>query len=352
MALQLYSHSEQLAGFLKSELLRGRWSGVMPGILALELDLGVNRNTIHSALHLLEKEGLLRSGGAGRPRRIILPDNFKPPSQRVVILLYEDADRTTHYMVELRHAIQEAGHTAEFARKTLRDLGMNVKRVAGYVGRTGADAWVIKSGPREILEWFSEQPTPAFAFFGRRRQVSLASTGPDKSDACAAVVRHLVELGHRRIVMLVREERRKPKPGAQEQRFLDELETMGIKSGPYNLPDWHEDAAGFHRCLDSLFKHTPPTALLIDEVPLFFAAQHHLAQRGIVVPRHVSMVCLDSDPGFVWFQPSISHIHWSPQPMVRRVVDWTNNVARGRVDLNKSQFKAEFIPGGTIGPAG
>jgi DNA-binding LacI/PurR family transcriptional regulator len=351
MALRLHTHSEQLAAHLKSELLKGRWSDTMPGILNLETELGVNRNTIHAALLLLENEGLLESGGAGRPRRIVLPDNFKAPSQRIVILLYEDADRTSHYMVELRHAIHEAGHTAEFARKTLRDLGMNVKRVAGFVSKTNADAWVIKSGSREILEWFSEHPKPAFAFFGRRRQVPLASTGPDKTDACAAAVRRLAELGHKRIVMLVREERRKPKPGALEQRLLDELKALGIPSGPYNLPDWQDNAADFHKCLDSLFKHTPPTALFIDEVPMFLAAQHYLAQRGIVAPRDVSMVCMDSEPGFAWFQPSISHIHWSPEPMVRQVVEWTNKVARGRDDRNKRQFKAEFVEGGTIGPA-
>ena len=351
MELRLQSHSEQLAGDLKAELLGGRWSDTMPGILSLETELGVNRNTIHAALHLLEKEGLLKAEGAGRPRRIVLPENFKPPSLRVVILLYEETDRTTHYMVELRHAIRKAGHTAEFARKTLRDLGMNVTRVAAFVGKTKADAWVIKSGSREILEWFSQQPKPAFAFFGRRMQVPLASTGPDKLEACAAAVRHLVEFGHRRIVMIVREERRKPKPGALEQRFLDTLEEMGIASGTYNLPDWQNHAAGFHQCLDSLFKHTPPSALLIDEAPIFFAAQHYLAQRGIVAPRNVSMICLDADPAFAWFQPPISHIRWSAEPMLQRVVDWTNNVACGQDDHKKHQFKAEFVQGGTIGQA-
>lgn len=350
MELRLHTHAEQLAAYLKSELLRGRWSGTMPGILNLETELGVNRNTIHAALHLLEDDGLLESAGQGRPRRIILPENPVIPPKRIIILLYEDADRKTHYMVELLHAIQKAGHTAEFASKTMRDLGMDVKRVAGYVTKAGADAWVIKSGSREILEWFSMQPLPAFAFFGRRRQVSLPSIGPEKNEACSIAVRRLVELGHRRIVMLVREDRRKPKPGALEQTFLDTLKEMGIAPGPYNLPDWKNDSAGFHGCLDSLFRHTPPTALFIDEVPMFFAAQHHLSQRGIVAPRNVSMICLDADPGFAWFQPPISHIQWSPDPMVRRVVDWANNIGTGREGRNKRRFKAEFVEGGTIGP--
>ena len=350
MSLRLLTHAEQVAGYLRAELLRGRWSGNMPGILSLENELGVNRNTMHAALRVLEKEGLLEPAGAGRPRNIVLPENFTPPSLRVVILLYEDEDRQTHYMVELRHALQEAGHAAVFARKTLRDLGMDAKRVANFASKTDSDAWVILSGSREVLEWFAGHQKPAFAFFGRRRQVQMASTGPDKSEAYIKAIRRLAELGHRRIVMLVREERRKPKPGSLEQMFLDELEALGISSGPYNLPDWQENVDGFHNCLAALFKHTPPSALLIDEVPFFFAAQHHLAQRGIVAPRNVSIVCLDSDPGFEWCQPSISHIHWNPRPMVHRVVDWANNVACGKCDLHKTHYKAVFVEGETIGP--
>jgi hypothetical protein len=36
---------------------------------------------------------------------------------------------------------------------------------------------------------------------------------------------------------------------------------------------------------------------------------------------------------------------------MRRVVGWTNNVARGKVDQRETHTLAEFIDGGTIGPA-
>ena len=38
---------------------RGRWRDWMPGVLRLERELGVNRNTLEGALRLLEKEGWL-----------------------------------------------------------------------------------------------------------------------------------------------------------------------------------------------------------------------------------------------------------------------------------------------------
>ena len=50
---------------------------------------------------------------------------------------------------------------------------------------------------------------------------------PRKNPALAVAVRRLVDLGHRRIVMLVREERLKPYPASYEQAFLNELAALG-----------------------------------------------------------------------------------------------------------------------------
>lgn len=351
MALKLLSHAEQVAAYLRSELLRGRWSGVMPGILSLESELGVNRNTMHAALRLLEKEGMLLSEGAGRPRRIVLPENFAPPSLGVRILHYQEFDRTLSYVIDVQHRLMEAGHTVGFAPRNLLELGMDVKRVARMVQETHADAWVVFAGPREVLEWFAEQPVHAFAMFGRRRTVRIAGIGPNKLPALQVVVRRLLALGHRKIVMLLRKEHRKPQPGAIARAFLHELEIHGIATSAYNLPDWEDSSGDFRRCLDSLFRITPPSALILDETFLFNVAQHHLARRGVLAPKHVSLVCSDPDPAFAWAYPSIAHIRWDPQRVVRRIVRWADNVARGKDDRRKSQFNATFVEGGTIGPA-
>ena len=87
-----------------------------------------------------------------------------------------------------------------------------------------------------------------------------------------------------RIVLLCRRVRRLPAPGLSERAFLAELEAGGIHPGEYNLPDWEENNAGFQKCLDALFRLTPPTALIVDETPYFVAALQFLTRRGIRVP--------------------------------------------------------------------
>ena len=58
--------AEQVATHLRREVLRGVWSGEMPGANRLALELGIDDKTVEVALRQLEKEGLLVGQGRGR----------------------------------------------------------------------------------------------------------------------------------------------------------------------------------------------------------------------------------------------------------------------------------------------
>ncbi len=150
----------------------------MPGGDKLAAELRVGRDTVEAALKLLEKEGFLENQGRRRGR-LIVPHTASggTPRIRVAILLHEAADRRLDYMVELEHELELAGHTVVYAAKCLYELGMDIGRVA-----------------------------------------------------------RVVELGHRRIMLLARTMRRLPLPGAGEQAFLDTLKSHGISPSPYYLP--------------------------------------------------------------------------------------------------------------------
>lgn len=345
------SATEQLADHLREEALAGRLAGEMPGVLLLSKSLGVSPKTVIAATRQLEEDGFLIRQGAGRRSRVVLPEDFSPRSLRIEMLLYEKSDTQSYYRVDLQHQLIEAGHAPRFTSSTLTGMGMKVSRTARLVAQSEADAWIVFSASREILEWFAGQSIPALAFAGRRRGVPIASAGPDKPPAVRTAVRRLIELGHRRMVSIVREERRKPIPGLSEQAFLDELQAHGITTSPFNLPSWDGTPKGLRDCLESLYSVTPPTAILIDEMPLFYAVQAYLSRRGILAPEQVSLICTDPDPAFAWTAPSVAHIHWDPRPTVRRIVRWANNIARGKSDQRQSYNLARYVEGGTVGPA-
>ena len=269
---------------------------------------------------------------------------------RVMILLYENSDRQTSYLVEMLHRLQDAGHQTGFATKTMKDLGMNEDRISRFVERTEADAWIVVAGPLQVLAWFAQQPKPAFALFGRSNRTPMASASIRKGSALAALVGRLVALGHQRVVMLSREDRRKPILGQFEQMFLSQLQEHGIPTGSFNLPDWGDSPQELQRVLTSLFRYTPPTALIIDDTRLFFAAMQHLARLGFVAPEQVSIACTDHNPNFEWCLPPITHITWDAGPIVQRVLKWADNVSRGKEDLRRITKNARLVIAGTIGP--
>ena len=343
--------TDQVAERLRQGMAEGRWHQTLPGRKQLAAELGCSPWTVEEAIQRLTKEGLLVSPGAGSRRRIVLSEGLaRPRALRVMILPYEPSDRNANYLVDLLHRLRDTGHETIFAEKTMRDLGMNVKRIARFVEASVADAWVVLAGSRDILEWFAGRKTPSFALFGRNSKSPLASLSLQKAEALTELADRLVDLGHRRIVILAREERRKPTPAYLEQVFLDRLEERGIPTGPYNLPDWGDSPKEFCQILDSLFRHTPPTALIVDQPSLCVAVLQHLSRLKLTAPTDVSVACTDMSDSFEWCHPSIAHVAWDSRPVINRVVKWADNIGRGKDDRRKIVSKVRLVSGGTIGP--
>jgi DNA-binding LacI/PurR family transcriptional regulator len=341
--------ADQVTEHLRSEILRGRWSGMLPGKHQLAAELGVNNKTVEAAMRQLEKTGLLLAQGAGRKRLINTRRRSSSRALRIALLLNDhELDEKLKIVLEVKHALDDAGHTIVTPSKSLSALRFDPKRVAALVRQTKADAWLIVAGPRSVLEWFASQPVPAFALFGNRVGLKIPAVAPKKAPVVAEAVRHLISLGHRRITLLARRSVRLPNPTPGVASYLETLREHGFQIGEFNLPDWEESNAGFHECLRSLFRSTPPTALIVDEVTYFVATMQFLLRQGLRVPADVSLICTDDDVALSHCDPPAACIRWDMRPVINRVVKWAANVSRGKADLVQTATPAEFVAGGTI----
>ena len=345
------SATEQLAIHLKSEIISRTWVGEMPGEKQLLEGLGVGQATVRGALRQLEEEGLLIGSGQGRRRRINLSGVADRSTLRIGILCYDENERSRRDKIELFHSLMEQGYTPFFASKTLEGLGMDVRRISGFVKQTEADAWIVNAGSRDVLQWFIEQEIPVFAQYGVQQGLPVAGIGPNFQPALRTAVRKLVRLGHHRIVSLSHRGRQKDEPRHTEKAFLDELEAQGQTCGSFNLPGWDDNQDGFRQCLESLFKLTPPSALLIEEASYLFAVMQFCGDRNLRIPQDVSLICYERAASFDFSKPSIAYFDWGYRPMVRRIVRWADNMSRGKEDKRQSRVIAKFVEGGTIGPA-
>jgi DNA-binding LacI/PurR family transcriptional regulator len=352
--LRFLKITEQAAAYLREQIELERWTLTMPGRHELARELELSPQTVENALVLLEKEGFLEAQGQGKPRRITLPEGGKapPPRLRIAMLLWRRRGPYGPYINELQHRLSEAGHEPFPTPQGLMELAMDLGRVQRLVARTKADAWIVHAASREIYDWFADQTFPVFGFLGSFRGLPIAATGPDFGPPFRECTEELLRLGHRRIVMIARPQRRLPEPEHPETEFLEALEAHGIKTSDYHFPLWKSnDRDGMHACLQTLFGATPPTAMIVQEAKVFVAVQQFLAARGLSVPGDVSLVCPDGDALLDWQIPTAAQFKWDSAPWVRRAVRWTDNISRGKEDRRQVLYPARFVAGGTIGPA-
>lgn len=354
--VRLLSVAEQTAAHLRQGLLDGRWNERLPGVVRLAAGCDVSTGVMRAALRQLEAEGLISGRGLGRSRSIFATSEAETPRLlRVRVLRHDaelaDAPHTSLVLVEIMQTLEAAGHDIQFFKKSQLELKHDLRRMTRQLETAPADAWIIEAGSRELLEWCATRSTPCLALYGRTTNLSLARTGPDALPACRAAVRHLLALGHRRIVTIVREKRRQSAPGSLQLAILEELTAHGVPTSNYNLPDWEESPTGFNRLLENLFHHTPPTALIVDELPFLVATIAFLARHRIAVPEQVSLVGAFFDKSLDWCHPSIAHIRWDNRHIVRSVQRWVEAVHKGNADRKEINCPAEFFPGGSIGRA-
>ena len=345
------STSDQLTEHLRREILKGTFGEVLPGVKQLVQGLGVNSVAVSRAVQQLEREGLVKNQGDRRCRLITINKHSKQANLRVGLLYYDHHQALRHDVLSLKQELHFAGFSMVPAPKTMLEMEMAPKRTARLIKTIEADAWIVFTGSGDILQWFEQQPIPAFALHGRLDATNLAGIGVRKSPVLAALIHKLVGWGHRRIVFLARKERRVPSLGGLEQFFMEQLMVHGISTSEYNIPDWEDSPEGLGILMHSLFQYTPPTALVVGDAKLFHSVQIHLAHKGILAPQHVSLFCNDSEQSFEWVRPLISHVQWDYRPTIRRVVQWAHRIAQGQSDIKKGYIDAEFFEGETIGPS-
>ena len=353
--IQKLSTAEQTAEHMREGIRSGRWRGELPGVLLLARECDVSKDAMRDALRLLENEGLISPGRAGAHRTVIADSTPRlRRALRVAIFPHEPLQTESRVMCDLLRSVKRdlraAGHTADFTAKTQTELRCDVGRIKKLIAATPADAWVLAPAPREVQELFAAQSVPVIGIGSLFADVPMASVQADGAPVFRDVTRRLIALGHRRIVMICPRAWRQPSPGLLVKAFTDELAAHGIKAGEFNVPDYEPTAEGLHTLLKSLFRTTAPTALIVLMPSEATAAFVFLAQRGLAVPRDVSLFLPWRDISLQLCDPPMAHLRWDERLLVRNIVRWVRGVASGRVNRDAITVPAILEPGGSLGP--
>src|SRR5262249_48880107 len=137
-----------------------------------------------------------------------------------------------------------------------------------------------------------------------------------------------------------------------ELGFLDGLSRSGIPSAHGVVIHHDTTKEDICRKLDSALRSSrPPTGLLICMTEHAVAVLTHLLNRGVRIPRDISLICRDGDTHLSYVSPSVACYSHSYQTQAdrfcRRVVELATT---GVLPLKHRRLMPEFNPGETVGP--
>jgi LacI family transcriptional regulator len=158
----------------------------------------------------------------------------------------------------------------------------------------------------------------------------------DHAIGMQTAVNHLLDLGHRRIGLVLGQPIR---PSRERRRAFEEAHAVrGLESGP--LLDGHFSIEfGMHATRDLLDAPEPPTAIIVGGNQMMIGALHVIAGRGLEAGRDISFVGCDDIP--------ITALHRPPIAVVRR-----DNAAIGRAaaELLLAQLRENGPPTDVVLP--
>lgn len=357
-SLRRLTAAEQTADHLRMGIRDGRWQEKLPGVLALAAEHDVSPATMRAAIRMLEAEGWIRAAGAGRARTAGPPEDEKSATRRslrVMVLpgmrLANEDGAFQQVVMTLQHELELAGHVCRIAMKSQEDLKQDVGKIEHFIRSHPADAWVVIGPKRAVVERLIGHSQPAICIGGEILNQPIAGTGLITNEMFEKVVRHLVELGHRRILFLWPDYRADlPSQNSHIGALAQALAEAGSEMTSYHMPVWQPTPEGLRGALDKAFRITPPTAIITTYGKWMAGVFSYLASRGLRAPRDISLFSINEDDWFAWKSPQISCLRGDDKRMIRRIVRWVNAVASGKADRRYIGFPLQWIEGGTIGP--
>ena len=355
--LRRQTAGEQTAAHLREAIRAGRWSDKLPGVLALATECDVSPATMRTAIRLLEQEGWIRGEGDGKARTVGVPDEEGKAgsrSLRVTILpgmrLTDEDAAFQKVVMTLQYELEMAGHVCRVAVKSQEELGHDAGRVEQFVRSHPSDAWVVIGPKRAVAEWFVAQPQPTICIGGQILSLPIAATGMTSQEVFGEVLRHLVGLGHRRILFLWPDYRADLERDPYIDQLARALANVGSEMTSYHVPVWKSTPEGLRTVLQKTFQFTPPTAIITTYGKWMAGVLSFLAGRGLRAPKDISLFSLNEDDWFAWKEPKLSCLRGDDMQIVRRTVRWVDAIPRGKADRRFIGFPMQWVEGGTIGP--
>jgi len=163
--------------------------------------------------------------------------------------------------------------------------------------------------------------TPVACVIRRDESAELETVLAADPEGAYAGTRHLLELGHARIGLIVG--RQETTSGRERLAgYRRALEEAGLPFDPALVhAGRYEPEVGTTGCAALLDRPDRPTALFVANHESTLGVLRGLAERGLAVPEDLSLLCYEDRPGLAWQRPAVSVVDNGPEALAELAVD-------------------------------
>lgn len=201
-------------------------------------------------------------------------------------------------------------------------------------------------GAERLVATSRERRLPFVALDLGEADDTVSAVAVDDRAGAQVAARHLVDLGHRRFAVLAMEfsEDGRSGPATLERvagaeyapsrdrvnGYFDMLAAGGINTSSVPIFETTSDPGTVTSALEALFAAPePPTAILAQSDRIAMIALEWLAERGIAVPREVSVVGFDGVPDGDRTEPPLTTVSQPIADIGRRAVEIILDAGKG-----------------------
>jgi len=353
---QVLSRGAQLAEILRDEIKRGMHREFLPGEVALAQRLQVSRPTLRSALHILRREGLLRTI-KGQRTRVLLRRKRSGSlgAARVIGVLsavpHHGFNSLSSFLFgKLQDAVHKADFELELHAEPRLEFCCPSRALDRLVAETQAACWVHFSSLVSVQEWFRARRIPSLVLGTVPRDLEVPSIGLDHNAVARHAVGMLLGRGLSRIAMIVlRDVLTDSHPAMDQWRvsFGQAAKSLGahLRVFEMDFQEW-----GVKRTIDRVLEMSQrPVALIVLRPKHVLAIMSYLMHHGVRLPAEVALISIGYEPFLDFLTPTVAHYEVNWETFAKRLCRLTLRLAtEGELPLRPVLVASEFRDGGTL----
>lgn len=357
--LERKSLSEKLVEAITKEIAAGVWRDRLPGYRVLGKRYDVSRPTCESALRILQANGVIGPAEPGKMRPILRKRSKKGQASSKLHALFVIDSRHPPSPLDAELLMQvenfwkaEDGEVSRVECDLMR-IHKPEYLLNKWIRTLGVDCLVFETiASSEWIVSVEKLGLPCYAFGGAKGGRGILSRSGFQVVACIEILlRELLELGHRRILLVLGRATVEEEMRSAIQEMADPIlaENWGGEELSFSLmiPDLVNPSDWQDWWKDTLLRERP-TVVLTESVFQAICLHDFCLNQGIKMPLDMSMVVLDDADFLTWMSPIPTRYRYQKEEAFRHFRDWVRGGFRpGSI----KKFDGKRVAGSTLGPA-